>query len=94
MEHEITTYFKESEEDAVKGFTIIDHTDDGYQIAEKWVKEDADDKWLQYDVPAEQLEGRVESDKCEPVGQLTESQFAAVCENLGMEGVTPEKVLA
>lgn len=94
MEHEITTYFEENEEDAVKGFTIIDHAGDEYHIAEKWVKPDADNKWLQYHIPAEQLEARIAQGKCQPKAQLTDEQFAAVCEAIDHDEVTPEKITA
>lgn len=83
MEHEIRTYFRESEEDSVTGFTIINTNDVGeYQIAEKWNKDDADGKWIQYHVTPESLQARIEAGDCEPVGKLTDDQFEAVCEKV------------
>jgi hypothetical protein len=98
MEHNVATYFRENAEDTVKGFTVIGTvpSSDEYHIAEKWTPNDgqSDSSWVQYHIPADKLRERVESGKCEPVGQLTDEQFAAVCDKVDHEQVTPEKVTA
>ena len=96
MSHETGTYFREHEQDDVKGFTIIGQVEsaDEYHIAEKWQKEEAADSWVAYHIPAASLANRVSTDKCEPVGTLSDEQFAAVCEKVDHDEVTPEKVTA
>lgn len=92
MEHDTRTYFDESEEESVKGFTIIDTNEDSeeYHIAEKWVKPEGEDRWMQYWIPEAQLLSRVEADKCEPVATLSDEQFEKVCEMIDHSGVTAD----
>lgn len=88
MDYNQATYFKELEQNDVKGFTVL-HTSEseGYHIAEKWLKSEtgANDVWLDYWIPAAQLEARVEAGKCEPVGELSDKQFAQVCDLVGWD---------
>lgn len=83
MEYDERTYFDEKEYDDVKGFTVIEAKDGRYHIAEKWLKEEGEDTWIDYWIPEGDLLGRVEGDKCEPKGQLTDDQFEAVCKMVG-----------
>lgn len=83
MEYDSQTYFTENEQDDVKGFTILKATDDEYHIGEKWLKEDGEGTWVQYWVQAAQLNTRVKDGACEPVGSLSDEQFAQVCERVG-----------
>lgn len=108
MEHETGTYFREHEQTDVKGFTIIGtvESSDEYHIAEKWIanadEDDSgeassppeNDSWVAYHIPAASLQDRISTDKCEPVGTLSDEQFAAVCEKVDHDEVTPEKVKA
>jgi hypothetical protein len=60
MEYEPKTYFKEQEEDDVKGFTILAASDDKYHVGEKWLKQDdGDSVWMSYWIPEAQLLRRV-----------------------------------
>lgn len=85
MEHEPQTYFTENEQDDVKGFTILAAQDDQYHIAEKWLKEDGDDVWMDYWIPEAQLLSRVSDGACEPKAELTDEQFEMVCEMVGWD---------
>ena len=89
MEYDTRTYFEENEADDVKGFTIIytNEESDEYHIAEKWSREDTEDKWLQYWIPESQLLSRVESGKCDKRATLTQEQYEKVCEAIDHDGV-------
>lgn len=79
MNYNARTYFTEREHDDVKGFTVLKAEDGDYHIAEKWLKEDGDDRWLDYWVPESDLMDRVDDGLCEAKGSLTDEQFEAVC---------------
>lgn len=86
MEHDRKTFFAEEEQDDVKGFTVIETSEDmGYHIAEKWIRGEGDGVWVQYWIPEEQLLSRVEAGACTPKGKLTDSQFEKVRELVGMD---------
>lgn len=86
MEYDTRTYFTEHEQDAVKGFTIIGTDEsEGYHVAEKWLKQDADDVWMDYWIPEAQLERRTEAGECEPKGKLTAEQYGELCQIVGMD---------
>jgi hypothetical protein len=89
MEYDTSTYFTENEADDVKGFTIIGRNQNSgeYHIAEKWSREDTEDKWLQYWIPEAQLLARVENDKCEERATLTQEQLEKVCSMIDHDGV-------
>jgi len=89
MEYQTRTYFSENEADDVKGFTIIDSNEESeeYHIAEKWSREDTEDKWLQYWIPEAQLLARVKADKCEEAATLTQEQYEKVCGAIDHDGV-------
>jgi len=100
MEYSQATYFTENEYDYTKGFTILDADDGIYHIAEKWLAsedEDAtpqDNTWISYQVSERDLLDRIEEGHCEKKGELTDEQFAAVCEKSGWaydEGETPKQ---
>ena len=94
MRYTIQTYFEEREDDAVKGFTIIDTDEnEGYQVAEKWCRE-SDDVWMQYWVPAEALHRRVREQRCAPVKDLTNEKFEQVCNNFSHNEISGEKQAA
>lgn len=84
MEHEPQTFFEEHEEDSVNGYTLL-ATDDkrGYHIAEKWERESGESVWIDYWIPTEQFESRLENDKCSKKATLTDDQFVRVCEKVG-----------
>lgn len=85
MEHNIKTYFTEHEQDDVKGFTVIGQSaSEGYHIAEKWLKPEGDDVWVQYWIPEAQLHRRVDDGACEPKAELSDEQYEQVCELVGM----------
>jgi hypothetical protein len=86
MEFDKRDHFEEKAEDDVNGFTIIDTNEEleTYQVAEKWLKEDGG-SWIQYNIPAEKLQGRISDEECERVGQVTDEQFDAILDNVGME---------
>lgn len=90
MEYQTRTYFTENESDDVKGFTIIDVNEESgqYHIAEKWAREDAENKWLQYWIPEAQLLTRVNDGKCEAKASLSDEQYEKVCEMVDHENVT------
>jgi hypothetical protein len=81
--HDTRQYFTENEYDDVKGFTVLTASDGEYHIAEKWLKPDGDDVWLDYWVPASDLDVRVDKGHCEPKAKLTTGQFEAVCREVG-----------
>jgi hypothetical protein len=86
MEYEPKTYFKEQEEDDVKGFTILAASDDKYHVGEKWLKqEDGDSVWMSYWIPEAQLLRRVSDGACTPKGKLSDEQFDQVCGLVGWE---------
>lgn len=87
MEHETKTYFTEHEQDDVKGFTIIatDESDSKYHIAEKWLSDEGEDTWMDYWIPEAQLLARVDDGACEPKAQLTDEQYAQICELVGWD---------
>lgn len=98
MEYEPRQYFKEHECESIKGFTVLEAKNGRYHIAEKWLaSEDPEssretDKWMNYWVPESDFLSRVEADKCEPVGKLTDEQYEGVCKMVGWrydEGETP-----
>jgi hypothetical protein len=86
------TYFAENEFDDVNGFVVMDHNEDSdrYHIAEKWQRENRDDTWLQYWIPAHTLKGRIDSDKCKPKGKIEDEQYEAVLDSLDMN-VSPTR---
>jgi hypothetical protein len=79
MDHQPRTYFTENEYDDVKGFTVLKVESGDYHIAEKWLKENGDDCWLDYWVSESDLSDRVDDGLCEPKGKLTDAQFQEVC---------------
>lgn len=83
MEYERKTYFKEHDYDNVKGFTILETKDGRYHVGEKWLKEEGDDRWIDYWISEDELLARVEEDACEPLGTLSDGQYEAVCEAVG-----------
>lgn len=87
MEYQQATFFKEHEQDDVKGFTVLNTNDDHdtYHIGEKWLKSDGPDVWMDYHIQESDLLERVEADHCEPVGHLTDEQFEAVCDEVGWD---------
>lgn len=85
MEHNEKTYFTENAQDDVKGFTIIGTSaSEGYHIAEKWLKDEGDDVWVQYWIPEAQLTQRIKDGACEPKAELSDKQYEQVCEMVGM----------
>jgi|APHM01.1.fsa_nt_gi hypothetical protein len=82
MEHDKQTYFTENEYDDVKGFTILAAGEGEYHIAEKWLKDDGDDVWLDYWVPESDLLERATEGLCEAKAKLTDEQFEAVCQKV------------
>jgi len=90
MEHKAKTYFAEHEDDDVKGFTIIKTVEeyDVYHVAEKWTREGAEDKWLQYEIPASQLKARISDGKCEKKATLSDEQFEKVRDCIDLDSVT------
>lgn len=94
MEYPRRTYFAEHEEESVKGFTIIKAQDGKYHLAEKWRRDGAEDKWIQYWITEEELLARVEDDKCEAKAKISPEQFKQVCEFVGFYEEEAEKVSA
>ncbi len=87
MAYEARTFFGEDEKDDIKGFTVLTESDGRYHIAEKWLATDenkaSEDKWMDYWIPADELERRHDEGLCEPKGKLTDRQFEKVCEKVG-----------
>jgi hypothetical protein len=81
MEYDTRTYFEEKDCDEVNGFVVVDTNTDSqqYHIAEKWVRDLTDDKWIQYWIDASRLSERVDDGKCEPKATVTDEQYEAVC---------------
>lgn len=96
MEYEIRTYFDELEQDDVNGFAVIGTvpSDNEYQVAEKWQRADAEDIWIQYHIPASDLQNRISDGNCETKGNLTQEQYEAVCQKVGMPTQSSNKVSA
>lgn len=92
MEHEAKTYFAEQEYDDVKGFTVLKAKDGRYQIAEKWLKEEGESRWISYWIPESDLLSRIEQGHCEPKGKLTDEQFEGVCKMVGFRAKSAEEV--
>lgn len=82
MSFERRQFFREYDDPTVSGFTIIDTGEESYRIAEKWNRSDGEPVWTTYWITESKLEDRIESDGCEPVGNLTDDQFQRVCQNL------------
>lgn len=93
MEYEPKQFFSEEEHDDVKGFTVLEAEDGRYHIAEKWLKDDGEDRWLDYWIPQDDLLKRVDSGDCEPAATLTDEQFEGVCKMVGWR-YDQEKVTA
>lgn len=83
MEFEQGDYLTDTEEDCVKGTTVLGIDDGGYHLAEKWLREEKDDIWIQYHVSEAEMEKRVESGSIVRKGSLTDEQFAQVAELVG-----------
>lgn len=81
MEYDTKTFFREHDDNRVSGFTIIEVGDGTYRMAEKWERPLKEPVWTSYWIPEEQLNDRLDKDLCEPVGQLSDEQFEAVCRN-------------
>lgn len=92
MEYDAKTFFTEHEADSVNGFVVINAENGRYQIAEKWLKDDGEDRWISYVVPESDLLARVESEACEPKGHVSDDQYEAVCKKAGVP--TAEKAEA
>lgn len=90
MEHEPRQFFNENDHDEVKGFTVLQAKNGKYHIAEKWLKEDGDDKWMDYWVPEADLNRRIEQEKCEASASLSDEQFEGVCKKVGWRYDTGE----
>jgi hypothetical protein len=90
MKYEKQQFFSENQHDSVKGFTVLQAKDGKYHIAEKWLKEDGDDKWMDYWVPESDLHNRTERGDCEPAAMLTDEQFEGVCKKVGWRYDTGE----
>lgn len=78
MEYDKATYFTEHEQDDVKGFTVLAAKNDTYHLAEKWLKDEGDNLWMDYTVSESDLLARVEAGECEPVGELSSEQYDKV----------------
>jgi hypothetical protein len=85
MEYDTRTYFEENGADDVKGFTIIgqDADTEEYHIAEKWVRDSAEDTWVDYYIPEAQLLSRVRDGDCKAKATLSEEQYETVCDKAG-----------
>lgn len=83
MKYEQSQFFTENEYDDVRGFTILEAQDGKYHIAEKWLKDNNEDAWIDYWVSESDLLSRVENNACEPHAMLTNDQFEKVCKNVG-----------
>lgn len=83
--HQTGTYYEEHEHDDVNGFAIINDREGEVHVAEKWLRpeDEGGDKWLDYWMSVEDLNRRVEEGACEKKAELTDEQYAAVCENVG-----------
>jgi len=87
MQYDTRTYFEENGADDVKGFTIIGRDDDTeeYHIAEKWVRDSAENTWVDYYIPEAQLLSRVRDGDCKAKATLSEEQYETVCDKVGLD---------
>ena len=80
MKHEIGTYFAENGDPTVPGFTIIEHGDGQYRIAEKWKRGDGPDTWVTYWIDTAVLAERTRQGTCTEKGTVSDEQFEAICQ--------------
>jgi len=105
MKFSTQTYFVEHEDEAVKGFSIIDTNEQSgrYQIAEKWVASNAssadslcsaleNDKWLTYWIPEKKLLDRIAAGHCEQKARLSQKQYDAVRSKIEHESISAEGI--
>jgi len=86
MEYEPGDFFTEHDDDAVKGFAIIETDEsEGYRIAEKWQHSG---NWTTYWRPADQLLERVVDGNCEKTKTLSDEQFNGLLKLAGVK-LTP-----
>lgn len=81
MQFDRKQYISELADPTVNGMTIIELDEEGqkYRIAEKWQRKDGS-RWETYWIEEAELLERIESDKAEPVGMLSDTQFEKVCQ--------------
>lgn len=87
LQYERGAYFKENSYPTVRGFAVIEttenlHGEPGYRIAEK---DTEDDTWRDYWVPARHIHDEVGIGAAEKAGELSEKQVAAVEKNVSLE---------
>lgn len=84
MEYNERAFFT-SEEDSIEGVVVIETSETGpgydepsYRVAEKWTPDDAEDRWLDYWMPASFLTESVESGKMAYAKQVTDTQYEGI----------------
>lgn len=94
MKFSTQTYFVEHEDEAVKGFSIIDTNEQSgrYQIAEKWVRPTSPNKWLTYWIPEEKLLDRIAAGHCEQKARLSQKQYNAVRSKIDHDSISAEGI--
>lgn len=86
MEHTIGEFFVEHEANDVTGFAIVDTDEsEGYRIAEKWERPNADDTWLTYWISEEALAKREAAGKCKLARELNGKQLQGIGNLAGVE---------
>jgi len=92
MEFSTQTYFVEHEDEAVKGFSIIDTNEQSgrYQLAEKCVRASSPNRWLTYWIPEEKLLDRIAAGHCEQKARLSQKQYDAVRSKIEHESISAE----
>jgi len=71
VEYEAGQQFVERHVDDVDIFTIIEVNDRSpeYRIAEEWYRDDGETTWVDYWLPAEELDRYIDDERCEPDGE-------------------------
>jgi hypothetical protein len=90
MGYKTRTHFAEHDDGRTDGFTIINHENGRYHLAEK-IEFGEGERWTQYWVAESDLDARVEDDACEPVGKVTERQLKEIKKAVGLYQISPEE---
>jgi hypothetical protein len=87
LKHERGAYFKENNLPNVRGKVILETTDDlhgepGYRLAEK---DNEEDKWFAYWMPARHLHDEIGVGAAEKAGKLDDDELSTVEEHISVE---------
>lgn len=94
MRYQQGDFFADREDDTVRGFAIIETSDEKYRIAEKWEPRTRDAAWVTYWITHETLHQRVDNDAAQRMKEMSDEQFDGICKLAGVESQDLQNAVA